>query len=444
MPLFGTDGIRGVANEALTPDLAIKLGKALQLFTEMDDTVLIGMDTRNSGSMLSYSLASGISAVGRNALILGVIPTPAIPILMEEYSAKVGIMISASHNYAKDNGIKFFNSSGFKFSPSSEHAIEEAVHGLDGLESVSWKQIGDIHKVEDSGETYVKLLQNRFTSDLPDLAGMKIGLDCAHGATYEVAPRLLSQLGAEVTSIGVEPDGKNINENCGSTSLGRLRELVSEGGLDLGIAFDGDGDRTLLLDENGRTVDGDRILFITASWFRDQDRLNPPIVVSTVMSNMGLERALRDNGINLLRTQVGDKHVAQEMETNNALIGGEQSGHVIFSEVNTTGDGLVTALQILQVMKETEAKLSELSNEMNRYPQVLNNVPTNNKSKFSGNGYLQEKIEEWDSRLGEDGRVLVRPSGTQELIRVMVEASSEDRASTIADSLGEVIDEELN
>ncbi|MFW6049318.1 MAG: phosphoglucosamine mutase [Candidatus Bipolaricaulota bacterium] len=444
MPLFGTDGIRGVANEVLDPELTIKLGQTLQYFTEIGDTVLIGVDTRNSGSMLAYSLASGISSVGRNALFAGVIPTPAIPILMEEFSAKVGVIISASHNYAEDNGIKFFNSSGFKFSPSSEHLIEEGVHNTDQLESVSWKDIGDIDEVSDAGKAYLDVLKNRFNGGPPGLDGTQIGLDCAHGATYEVAPKFFSELGAEVTSIGVDPDGKNINKSCGSTSLGRLRDLVTERDLDVGVAFDGDGDRVLLVDEYGRTVDGDRILYITASWLQDQDRLNPPIVVSTVMSNMGLEQALGAYGINLLRTQVGDKHVAKEMETNNAIVGGEQSGHIIFSEVNTTGDGLVTALKVLRVMQETGACLSELSSQMKRYPQVLRNVATEDKEKFSRDGYLQEKIDEWESRLGDSGRILVRPSGTQDLIRVMVEADSEDKASTVADNLVDLIAEELS
>lgn len=443
MPLFGTDGIRGVANEVLTPILATKLGKSLQLFTDKGDSIVIGMDTRNSGSMLSCSLASGISSVGRQPLLVDVIPTPAVPILMNELDAKVGVMISASHNYASDNGIKFFNSQGYKFSPSNEHIIEEEVYGADKVDPVSWDDLGDIKTVPNPTQAYLKAVKRRLDNP-PDLSGLKIGLDCAHGAAYKVAPQLFSEFGASLDRIGVSPTGKNINQNCGSTSLGRLKSLVKKNNLDLGIAFDGDGDRVLLVDEKGQTVDGDKILYMIAGWLERNNELNPPIVVATVMSNIGLERALSEKGISLLRTQVGDKHVAQEMETNNALLGGEQSGHIIFSQVNTTGDGMVTAVKVLKVLTETGKKLSVLQEEMERYPQVLENVPTKNKERLSGNGYLQGKIQQQESELGDTGRILVRPSGTQDVVRVMVEAASKEIATQTARELADIIDDELN
>lgn len=441
--LFGTDGIRGVANKDLTPSLATKLGKALHLFTNEGDAVLIGRDTRRSGPMLAHALASGTSSIGRNPLFLGIIPTPAIPLLLDRLSAKIGIMISASHNLAQDNGIKFFNADGFKFSSSAEKRVEQFLQNQKDY-ACSWEEIGTIDRVSNPSELYLDQIKERFPGNLPNLEGLQVGVDCAHGATYKIGPNVLSQLGATITPIGTHPTGENINRGCGSTNLKNLRELVLSQELDLGIAFDGDGDRTLLIDENGEVVDGDTILFIAADWFSRAQKLEPNVVVSTVMSNLGLETTLSDLGIELIRTQVGDKYVAHKMCSKNLLLGGEQSGHIIFSEVNTTGDGILTALIILKILVASGDSLSELAKKMKRYPQVLNNVSTDCKEEFAGNNYILKKIKFWESQLGDGGRILVRPSGTQDVIRVMVEADSKETANEVASNLAEVIDQELN
>ncbi len=443
MSLFGTDGIRGVANKDLTPSLATKLGKSLHLFTNEGDRILIGRDTRRSGPMLAHALASGISSIGRNALFLGIIPTPAVPLLLDQLCAEVGIMISASHNLAQDNGIKFFDADGFKFSRRAEKRVEEFVENQSTCAS-SWEEIGTTDNPSNPSELYFTLIKQKFPGSLPNLEGLHVGVDCAHGATYQVAPDVLSNLGATITTIGTHPTGENINRDCGSTNLKNLQRLILSQELDLGIAFDGDGDRVLLIDENGEVVDGDRILFIAADWFSNADKLKPNVVVSTVMSNLGLEITLSDLGIELIRTQVGDKYVAQEMRSKSALLGGEQSGHIIFSEVNTTGDGLLTTLMILKILIDSGSSLSELGKKMKRYPQVLKNISTDCKEEFSDNECILNKINHWESQLGDKGRILVRPSGTQDVIRVMVEANSEETANQVASNLGRAIDQELN
>lgn len=363
---------------------------------------------------------------------------------MDKLDAKLGAVVSASHNLAEDNGIKFFGSDGLKLTPNVEQKLEKFIITGDGERWVSWKEIGDIAAIKDSEDLYLESLKERFESELPDLTGLDLTLDCAHGATYHVAPRIISELGAELNTIGVDPSGFNINQNCGSTSLDRLKKEVVSRGSDLGIAFDGDGDRVLFVDEEGNEVDGDRVLYFAAKYLREQGELEPPIVISTVMSNLGLEKSFSRIGIDLVRTQVGDKYVAQEMVNRDAIIGGEQSGHVIFRNVNTTGDGIVTALMVLKVLKTTEKKLSDLGSEMIRYPQVLENVPTDNKEDFQADGKIQSEIDKWEEILGDEGRILVRPSGTQDVIRVMVEGKSQDHAEKAAGKLGNYIDSVLN
>ena len=444
MDLFGTDGLRGEVNEDITPELALKLGKSTSVITEKGDSVLVCTDTRQSGKSLQYALASGISSVGRNAYVLNVLPTPGIPLLMDKLDAKLGAVVSASHNLAQDNGIKFFGSDGLKLTPNVEQKLEKFIITGDGERWVNWKEIGDIAAIEDSEDLYLESLKEGFESDMPDLTGLDLTLDCAHGATYHVGPRIISELGAEFNTIGVDPSGFNINQNCGSTSLDRLKKEVVSRGSDLGIAFDGDGDRVLFVDEEGNEVDGDRVLYFAAKYLQERGELEPPIVISTVMSNLGLEKSLSRIGIDLVRTQVGDKYVAQEMINRDAIIGGEQSGHVIFRNVNTTGDGIVTALMVLKVLKTTGKELSDLGSEMIRYPQVLENVPTNNKEDFQADGKIQSEIDKWEEILGDEGRILVRPSGTQDVIRVMVEGKNQDHAEEAAGKLGNYIDSVLN
>lgn len=444
MDLFGTDGVRGEVSVDITPELALKLGKATKIITEKGDAVLICTDTRKSGRPLEYGLASGISSTGRTAYLLDVLPTPAIPILMDEFDAKVGAVVSASHNLAKDNGIKFFNSRGLKLAPNVEEKIEKFIVARERSALANWEDIGDIKSVDNSGELYLESLKDRFSEGLPDLSGFNLVMDCGHGATYRVGPTVFDELGAEVFEIGVNPTGFNINQNCGSTSLGRLQEEVVSRKADLGVAFDGDGDRALFVDENGNEIDGDRVLYMVAKWLLDKGRLNPSTVVSTVMSNLGLEKSLSELGIDLVRTQVGDKYVAQEMLERGALVGGEQSGHVIFREINTTGDGLVTALMVLRILQETGKSISELAGGMTHYPQVLHNVPTDNKEDFQSNGEIQKEVSRWEEEIGKRGRILVRPSGTQDVIRVMVEGHTQERAEEVAKQLGQFIDRELN
>ncbi|MBS3736926.1 MAG: phosphoglucosamine mutase [Candidatus Bipolaricaulota bacterium] len=444
MDLFGTDGVRGEVNEDITPELALKLGKSTKIITEKGDSVLICRDTRKSGRTLEYGLASGISSTGRTAYLLDEMPTPAIPILMEEFDAKVGVVVSASHNLAKDNGIKFFNSRGLKLAPNVEEKIEKFIVARERSALANWQDIGDIKTVENSDELYLEALKNKFSEGLPDLSGFKLVMDCGHGATYRVGPSTFDELGAEVVKMGINPTGFNINQNCGSTSLEKLKEEVVTRKADLGVAFDGDGDRALFVDENGSEIDGDRVLYMAAKWLLKEGRLDPPTVVSTVMSNLGLEKSLSDLGIDLVRTRVGDKYVAQEMLEREALVGGEQSGHVIFREINTTGDGLVTALMVLRILRETDKSISELAGGMTHYPQVLYNVPTDNKEDFQSNREIQKEVARWEEEIGERGRILVRPSGTQDVIRVMVEGDTQERAEEVANRLGQSIDNELN
>lgn len=444
MDLFGTDGLRGEVNEDITPELAMKLGKSTSIITEKGDSVLVCSDTRQSGKTLEYALASGISSIGRDALLLDVLPTPGVPLLMERFDAEVGAVVSASHNLARDNGIKFFDSAGLKLTPNVEEKLEKYIVTGDGERWASWKEIGDISIVENPEDLYIEALKDRLGKIAPSLDGLELTLDCAHGATYRVAPRIFAEAGAEVNPIGVSPSGFNINENCGSTSLDRLKEEVVSRGDDLGVAFDGDGDRALFVDERGQEVDGDRVLYFASKYLLERGELDPPVVVSTVMSNLGLEKSLSELGIELVRTQVGDKYVAQEMVNLGAQIGGEQSGHIIFRDVNTTGDGVVTALMVLEILQQTGKKLSQLGEEMLHCPQVLVNVPTKNKEDFQADGRIQAEIDNWERELGEKGRTLVRPSGTQDVIRVMVEGENQEQAEMVADKLGSFIDRELN
>ncbi|MFP4507491.1 MAG: phosphoglucosamine mutase [Candidatus Acetothermia bacterium] len=444
MDLFGTDGIRGEVNEDITPELALKLGKSTSVITEKGDSVLICTDTRESARTLEYALASGITSIGRDAYLLDVLPTPGVPFLLGKFDAEAGAVVSASHNLAKDNGIKFFNSDGLKLAPNVEEKMEKYIVTGDGERWASWEEIGGIITVQNPEDLYVEFLKKRFQEDMPDLSGLELTLDCANGATYRVAPRTFSEMGADVHSIGVNPDGFNINQDCGSTSLGGLKREVLSRGSDVGVAFDGDGDRALFVDEEGNEVDGDRVLYMAARFLKEKGELQPDVVVSTVMSNLGLEKSLLELGVELVRTQVGDKYVAEEMVKRGATLGGEQSGHLIFRDVNTTGDGIVTAIMVLRIIQETGKKLSELGRGMRRYPQVLENVETENKEDFQSSDEIQEEISRQEEKLGKRGRTLVRPSGTQDVIRVMVESRDREEAEEVTRELSSFIDEELN
>lgn len=440
MKLFGTDGVRGVANAELTPELALALGRAAALLAGERRRAVMGRDTRRSGEMLAGALAAGLASVGLEVHDAGVVPTPAIPFLIEEYDADFGAAISASHNPPEDNGIKFFNREGFKIPEEQERELERAVE-----EGVSVRPtgpgIGRIHGHPEAAEVYLKRLL-QIGAGIRGL-GLKMVVDCAHGATAAIAPRLFAELGLETIVICDRPDGDNINRGCGSTELEALQEAVRLYQADLGVAYDGDGDRALFVDHEGREVDGDAVLLFTALEFQRQGKLNPPLVVATVMSNFGLEEALKAHGIELVRTPVGDRYVAEKMRETGALVGGEQSGHIIFAEHSPTGDGMITTLEVLKVLKKTKKPLAELAGQLVRYPQVLHNVPVPEPARIREHQGLQRLIEDMQRQLDGVGRLVVRPSGTQPMVRIMVEGKDERLVAQVAEELRAQIAREL-
>lgn len=421
--LFGTDGVRGVANRDLSPELAFKLGRAGAHVLAREagkEPVLIGRDTRISGDMLEAALAAGICSAGLDVIKLGVLPTPAVAFLTRELGASAGVVISASHNPVEDNGIKFFAGDGYKLPDKVEEEIESLVLG--GLQNVLRPvgvEVGRIKPTPFAAERYIKFAKETSSTSFD---GLKIVVDCANGAAFEVAPRILSELGAEVIPIFNDPDGTNINVGCGSTNPEVLQSQVLARGADLGLAFDGDADRLIAVDEDGNLVDGDRIMLTCARYLKEKGRLAKNTVVVTVMSNLGLHEALKREGINVIQTNVGDRYVLEELKKSGANFGGEQSGHIIFLEHSTTGDGIVTALQLLNVVRESGASLKELAGQMKQFPQVLENIKVEDKEKIMQNPVLVEAVDRCKRRFNGNGRVLVRPSGTESLIRVMVEA----------------------
>ncbi|MFQ5795077.1 MAG: phosphoglucosamine mutase [Candidatus Bipolaricaulia bacterium] len=444
--MFGTDGVRGIANRELTPELAMGLGRAASLLAagEFDARAVVGRDTRRSGAMLEAAFAAGLASVGIDVLLVGVVPTPTIPFLIREFDARFGTMISASHNPAEDNGIKFFGPDGFKIPESLEAHLETAlIEKAKGEKRPMGTGIGRIRVVEDGLRGYRAYLADEVMEN-SDLDGVSILIDCANGATSEVASRVLRGLGAELIPIHNAPDGDNINRACGSTDMRMLQNAVRLYDVDLGAAYDGDGDRVLMVDADGEIVDGDQLMVCAALHLEGRGRLDPRTVVATVMSNMGMERALNRHKIELIRTRVGDRYVAQEMEACGARLGGEQCGHIIFRDHSTTGDGLITTLKILEVMKAETASLKELVAQMERYPQALRNVPAQYKERFSASEPIEEALTVQRRRFGEAVRILVRPSGTQPVIRVMVEGEDEPLIAEIADKLATVIEKELN
>ena len=438
--LFGTDGVRGLVNEFLTPELAYHLGRAAaSYFGQSVDrpTFLIGRDTRISGGMLENALASGICAVGGDVIILGEAPTPAIAYLVRQKGCTAGVVISASHNPYPDNGIKFFDGNGFKLPDAVEDEIEKlcTASADDCLPRPTKGDIGQIFYHQDWVEEYVNFVVS--TSDM--LTGLKVVYDGAHGAASYVGPKILRQLGAEVVAINVEPTGTNINDNAGSTHLEGLQEAVLREGAHVGIANDGDADRCLMVDEKGQILDGDQIMLLCGLHLKEQGKLKDNMIVGTVMSNIGFHKAAKELGMQTCSTAVGDRYVLEKMLADGYSIGGEQSGHVIFLDYNSTGDGLLTAVQTLSIMKEKGKSLSELAGLMTKYPQLLVNVRVLTKAGWETNSAIQDAIREAEEELGGNGRILVRPSGTEPLIRVMAEGPDQDQLDELCNRIGDVI-----
>lgn len=438
--LFGTDGVRGLVNEFLTPELAYHLGRAAaSYFGQSVDrpTFLIGRDTRISGGMLENALASGICAVGGDVIILGEAPTPAIAYLVRQKGCTAGVVISASHNPYPDNGIKFFDGNGFKLPDAVEDEIEKLCTSSadDGLPRPTKSDIGQIFYHQDWVEEYVNFVVS--TSDM--LTGLKVVYDGAHGAASYVGPKILRQLGAEVVAINVTPTGTNINDNAGSTHLEGLQEAVLREGAQVGIANDGDADRCLMVDEKGQVLDGDQIMLLCGLHLKEQGKLKENMIVGTVMSNIGFHKAAKELGMQTCSTAVGDRYVLEKMLAEGYSIGGEQSGHVIFLDYNSTGDGLLTAVQTLSIMKEKGKSLSELAGLMTKYPQLLVNVRVLTKAGWETNTAIQDAISEAEEELGANGRILVRPSGTEPLIRVMAEGPEQEQLDELCHRIGHVI-----
>ncbi len=435
---FGTDGIRGLANShPITSDIALRVGMAAGNIFKSGDRrhrVLIGKDTRLSGYMIESALVSGFTAVGMEVFQVGPLPTPAVAMLTRSMRADLGVMISASHNPYCDNGIKFFGPDGYKLSDEMEKRIEELMDGeINGL-LVPPEQIGRATRVESARERYIEFAKRTLPRNLK-LNGLRVVIDCANGAGYKVAPLALWELGAEVVSIGIDPDGTNINKDCGSTSPKALCDKVREVRADVGIALDGDADRVMIADENGRIVDGDQIMAVIAQSWQKRDLLTAGGVVATVMSNLGLERHLGDLGLTLARTPVGDRYVVEYMRKHGYNVGGEQSGHIVLSDFTTTGDGLVSALQILACVVESGKKVSEVCDRFEPLPQLLENVRYSKGAPLK-NKCVREAITSGQDRLGQTGRLVIRPSGTEPVIRVMAEG---DDAGLVSDVVGDIV-----
>lgn len=441
--LFGTDGVRGVANEhPMTSEVALKLGRAIAHISRRGPhrhRIVIGKDTRISGYMLEFGIASGVCSFGVDVTLTGPMPTPAIAFLTRTLRADAGIVISASHNPFQDNGIKFFGADGFKLADEIEAEIETLLESgeIDNIRPTA-TDIGKIIKLEDARGRYVQYVKQTFDPRL-GLDGMKVVVDCAHGAAYRVAPAILEELGATVETIGDAPDGKNINDGCGATAPERLQEEVVRQGAHVGLALDGDADRLIVVDERGHIVDGDAVMAICARDLIEKDRLPHRTVVTTVMSNLGLERSLGEVGARTVRTQVGDRYVVETMRQHGYGFGGEQSGHLVFLEHARTGDGCLAGLMLLEVMVRTGRAVSELARVFERMPQRLVNVPVREKVPLGDLPEVTARIRSIEAALGAEGRVLVRYSGTEKKARVMVEGPDEDRTQAFAEEIAEAL-----
>ena len=421
---FGTDGARGRVNENLTLDMAIRIGQYLGWYygKERHAKIIIGKDTRLSSDMFEMGLAAGATSTGATVYLLGVCPTPSVSYLIRKEHFDCGIMVSASHNPYHDNGIKLFNHEGCKMNPEVENAIEDYIDGKCTVPLAKDDAIGSVIEWDEGLEIYESWLKEIVNIDL---SGMKIAVDLANGSATATAVETLSSLGATVEAIHNSPNGININTNCGSTHPQELQEMMREGNYDVGFAFDGDADRLIAVDEDGNLFNGDYTLYVCGRYMKKNNTLNKNTVVTTVMANLGLYHALRDNAIDYEQTAVGDKYVFECMQNNDYRIGGEQSGHIIFLEHAVTGDGLLTALKLLQIMVDEKKSLKELGKDLFIYPQLLVNVPVQDKNKTMESAELKEQIDQVAAELGDEGRILVRPSGTEPLVRVMVEAKSD-------------------
>jgi len=433
---FGTDGIRGRANGEITPELALKVGQAAGLLFQRGEhrhRVVIGKDTRLSGYMIETALVAGFTSVGMDVLLLGPMPTPAVAMLTRSMRADIGVMISASHNLYDDNGIKLFGPDGYKLSDEVESNIEKLLDSDVSKRLAKSPDLGRAKRIDGVQDRYIEFAKRTLPRDL-SLDGLRVVVDCAHGAAYKVAPDALWELGAEVIAMGVEPDGYNINKECGSTDLTALANKVRETRADLGIALDGDADRMVMVDERGHAIDGDQLLAVIAESWKDDGRLSKPGIVATVMSNLGLERHLKTRGIAMIRTPVGDRYVLEQMREHGFNVGGEPSGHIILSDYATTGDGLVAALQVLAVVKKQNRPLSEVCHRFEPLPQVLKNVRYK-KGKPLEDAKVKSAITSAEKRLNGNGRLVIRPSGTEPVIRVMGEGDDQVLVEEVVDGI---------
>ncbi|WP_214700454.1 MULTISPECIES: phosphoglucosamine mutase [unclassified Exiguobacterium] len=443
---FGTDGVRGVANSELTAELAYRLGRAggyvlsKHLPEGEQPKVLIGRDTRISGHMLEGALIAGLLSIGAEVMRLGVISTPGVAYLTKSLDATAGVMISASHNPVADNGIKFFGSDGFKLDDATEQEIEDILDATeDTLPRPTGKDLGFVSDYYEGAQKYLQMLKQTVEEDFD---GLHIALDCAHGATSGLAARLFADLEANVSTIGNSPNGLNINEGVGSTHPEHLAEFVREKGADMGLAFDGDGDRLIAIDENGEIVDGDKIMYICGKYLSEKGRLKDNTIVATVMSNLGFHKAVEEAGMTALQTAVGDRYVVEEMKKHQYTLGGEQSGHLIFLDHSTTGDGMLSGVQLAEIVKSTGRKLSELAAEMPVYPQKLVNIRVTNKNDAMNGERVLATIQEAEAEMGGNGRILVRASGTEPLVRVMAEAPTAEECDRYVERIAQVVRED--
>ncbi len=441
--LFGTDGVRGTANiYPMTSEISMQIGRAIAFLVRDQrhgHRIVIGKDTRISGYMIENALASGICSMGVDVLLVGPLPTPGIAFITHSMRADAGVVISASHNPFQDNGIKIFSRDGFKLPDEKEANIEDLIFSqkMAALRPVA-DEIGKATRLDDAKGRYIVSLKNTFPPKYT-LDDFHIVLDCAHGATYGVAPHVFEELGAKITAIGIHPDGKNINHQCGALHPEKVAEKVKKLGADIGVALDGDGDRLIVVDENGIVIDGDHIMAICAADLLARKKLRKKTLVTTVMSNMGLEAAMQKIGISLVRTQVGDRYVVETMRRKKYSFGGEQSGHLIFLEHSTSGDGILAALQLMAIMKKHNKPVSELAKIMESFPQVLNNVITSKRLDLQTVPNFQETVARMEKTLGNNGRILVRLSGTEPVVRVMLEGQDQDIIQTMADELSHLV-----
>ena len=440
---FGTDGIRGIAGESLTADLSFKVGKALgKLLTEKKEhpKVIIGRDTRISCDMIEQALTAGLTSTGVNVMTVGTIPTPAIAYLTKTIETDSGIMISASHNPYQDNGIKIFGPDGFKLTDDQELEIEHLIDNTDEIKNASFEKIGKLYSGNELTQKYVQHIKQSISGDL---SGIKIALDCANGATTGVAPFIFGDLEADIETIGCKPNGININDNVGSTKIDTIANFVKENNVDVGFAFDGDGDRVLAVDSKGNIVDGDKIMFILAKHLKEQGELKDNMVVSTVMRNIGFYKAIEENGLQSVKTAVGDRYVVEEMRNNDYSLGGEQSGHIILMNYATTGDGILTAVKLADIIKTSGKSLEELAGEVSIYPQKLVNIKVIDKKSAMEDVEILAECEKVEEELEGNGRILLRASGTENLIRVMVEASSDELTDKYCEQVAKIVREKF-